>query len=499
MKNSFIATIDSFRGLSVAVVGESIVDSYLNGKPSQLCREAPVPAVSIESRTDVPGGAANTAVNAAALGARVQFLSVCGEDEESSRLRLLLGRQGIGTAGMIRSGRRRTLTKNRVLASSQMLVRFDQGSTAFLDKETESELARGLQDMFCEADAVILSDYGYGLFTPRIIKTLSALQTRYNKVLIADSRSLMRLRVVSPTAVKPNYEEAVSLLGIHPQSSEDKRASQISTYGNRLLSLTGARLCAVTLDRSGAIVFERDSPSYRTYSRSVRDIKATGAGDTFTCAFTLALAAGMDGAGAAELASAAASVVTAKDETASCSSDELKAFLSVGNKFIADNGCLASLCSCYRKQGKRIVFTNGCFDILHRGHITHLDRAKALGDILIVGVNSDESVARVKGTGRPINRLTDRISILSALSCVDHIAVFDTDTSEALIRTIWPHVFAKGGTYDRSLLPETPLLESMGIAIEILPLVPSYSTDDILRHASTLVSDGPHDDLGKNA
>lgn len=482
MNNSSFTLIDSFSRLRVAVIGESILDTYMQGRTQQLCREAPVPSVAIDDYSDACGGAANTAANVAALGARVRFLSVIGDDREGTSICRLLENRGIVTKGVIRNRRRKTLTKNRIIASSQMLVRFEQGSTQHIDKATETEICAALRDAFIDSDAVIVSDYGYGLFTPGIIDTLAALNRTAPRIVVADSRTLARLKDIGVTAAKPNYAEAAALLGIQPETGCEKRVAQICSHEQELLKATGARICAITLDRDGALIIENNTPSYRTYSRPVQEFKATGAGDTFTAAFTLALAAGADGPRAGEIASAAAAVVIAKERTESCAADELKAKLSAGDKFIDDPAWLSALCASYRARGMRIVFTNGCFDLLHKGHITHLNRAKELGDLLIVGVNSDASASRLKGRGRPVTCLDDRIQVLSALSCVDHIAVFEEDTAEGLIRTIRPHTFAKGGTYANKALPEAPLLSSLGIEIRILPYVENYSTAQILRH-----------------
>jgi D-beta-D-heptose 7-phosphate kinase / D-beta-D-heptose 1-phosphate adenosyltransferase len=205
-----------------------------------------------------------------------------------------------------------------------------------------------------------------------------------------------------------------------------------------------------------------------------------GAGDTFAVALALGLAAGADGPAAAELAAAAAAVVVGKEGTAVCSADELRRAVGGEQKYIPDRARLAELARAYRAQGRRVVFTNGCFDLLHRGHTTYLGRAKALGDVLIVGLNADASIRRLKGAGRPINTLEDRAQVLAALSCVDHVAPFDEDTPEALIRCVRPHVFVKGGDYAREQLPEAPLVEALGGEVRILPFLEDRSTTGII-------------------
>jgi D-beta-D-heptose 7-phosphate kinase/D-beta-D-heptose 1-phosphate adenosyltransferase len=479
--------IDAFAGLNVVVVGEAMLDSYLEGSTGRFCPEAPVPIVALSARRDLPGGAANAAANARALGARVRLLSVVGADTEGQVLRQVLAERGVETDDVLTHVGRRTLTKQRVLASGQILLRLDQGSTEPLDADTEQALIDRLTALYPQADAVLVSDYRYGLLTPRLIRVLADLQTRWSKVLVADSRRLQVFRDVGVTAVKPNYEEAVRLLGGQALDGFPVRAEGVAAHAERLLDLTGAQIAAVTLDSEGALVIERGRPLHRTYAQPARSCVA-GAGDTFVAGLTLALAAGASTAAAAELASGAAAVVVGKERTAVCSAQELREHVSAGGKFFGDLTRLRNRLEFYREQGRKIVFTNGCFDILHRGHITYLNRAKALGDVLVVGVNSDDSIHRLKGPSRPINSLEDRIQVLAALSCVDHLVAFDEDTPCNLIRAVRPHVFVKGGDYTRERLPEAPLVEELGGVVQILPYLQDRSTTGIIERITEVYS-----------
>lgn len=480
--------LDRFAGLKVLVIGEAMLDVYLKGNTERLCREAPVPVVALNESLYAPGGAANCAVNLAGLGAEAVFLSVVGDDPEAEILRRELERRGVGTAYMLASPRRRTLVKSRVLASSQMLLRFDQGSVEPLEPETEEALIETLAELYPECEAVILSDYGYGVFTPRLLGVLARFQAAEEKIVVADSKNLERFRPLRVSAVKPNFSEAAQMLGLDGAPEGEGRAGLIAGHGGEILRLTGAQVAAVTLDTEGALVFEHEGSPYRTYARPVPHSQATGAGDTFVAALALALACGAYTHTAAELASAAASIVVAKDNTAACSLDELRAHFFTGEKYVSDAFGLAARFAAYRRQGLRVVFTNGCFDILHRGHIAYLNRAKALGDILVVGVNADASVRRLKGPGRPINTLEDRVQVLAALSCIDHIVAFEADTPHDLIRLVQPDVFVKGGDYRRETLPEAGLVEQLGGEVVILPYLEDRSTTSIIeriRHVYT--------------
>lgn len=473
--------IDAWRSLTILVMGEAILDSYLQGHADRLCRDAPVPVVTIQQRADTPGGAANTAANVASLGATVIFLSVMGTDRESDRLQVALKQCGISTTHLIKSSDRETLAKQRVVASSQTLVRLDQGTTTPLASELEQHIIQSLIKHFPKSDAVIISDYDYGIITPRLIATLAELQSLYPRTVVIDSRRLQRYQAVKPTVVKPNYVEAIELLNLPKQ--QNNRAEQIESHAERLLDLTGAAIVAVTLDQDGAIVFERGQLPLRTYACPVPNQQTSGAGDTFVSALTLALTVEATVKTAVSLAGAAATIVVKQPGTTVCSAAMLQRFLADGEetgKLITDQADLAAHVRYYRESGCRIVFTNGCFDILHAGHIKYLTQAKSLGDVLIVGVNSDESVRCLKGKDRPVNALNDRLTVLSALSCIDYLIPFEELTPHCLIQMIRPDIYTKGGDYTRETLPETELVEGLGGVVKILPYVENRSTTRLI-------------------
>jgi D-beta-D-heptose 7-phosphate kinase/D-beta-D-heptose 1-phosphate adenosyltransferase len=481
MNMNLVHLIHSFAGFNVVVIGEAMLDSYLTGSSDRLCREAPVPVVTVSDRQDIPGGAANTAVNIRSLGGQPQFLSVVGDDPEWLLLQQALEDRGVSTAHILVHPTRRTLAKHRLIASSQMLVRFDQGNTDQLDSETEQLLIDCLHQLFPTSDAVIVSDYGYGILTPRVIKTLMELQSALPHVLVVDSRDLTAYRQVGVTAVKPNYAEVIQLLNVQKLESSNGRSEQIISQQERLLDMTGAQIVAVTLDTEGALFFQPNNLPYRTYAQPKPHSRAAGAGDTFVSTLTLALTAKATIPAAAELASAAAAIVVAKEGTSACSANELQGHLSTADQYVNNLSDLVACVDFYRQQGQRIVFTNGCFDILHRGHVAYLNQAKALGDVLIVGVNSDQSVRRLKGSERPINPLDDRIQVLSALSCIDYMIAFDENTPLHIIQAIRPDVYVKGGDYTRETLPEAPVVEALGGTVEILSYLPEHSTTNMIQ------------------
>jgi D-beta-D-heptose 7-phosphate kinase / D-beta-D-heptose 1-phosphate adenosyltransferase len=469
-----------FRDLRVLVVGESMLDSYLEGYTDRLSREAPVPVVTVSERKDAAGGAANTAVNIATLGARVTFLSVIGDDEEGRTLKKVLDQHGVNTEFVVVHPDRSTLAKRRVSASGQMLVRFDQGDTDSIDGETEAKLIEHLGHLFPQVDGIVISDYDYGVLTPRVVDALQDVQSWHPRPVVVDAKDLTRYRGLGPVAVKPNYGEAVKLLELPKLEGACARAEQIVPHADRVLELTGAQIAAITLDTEGSLVCERGNSPYRTYSDMQPDSKAAGAGDTFVSGLTLSLLAGADTADAAEIAQAAARIVVSKPGTIPCTADELRALFLGSDKYYIDPRMLAERLAGERTGCRRVVFTNGCFDILHRGHITYLNQAKALGDILVVAVNTDESVQRLKGPTRPINGMEDRLQVLAGLSSVDYLLSFDDPTPAGLLEIIQPDVFVKGGDYTRETLPEAAVVESYGGSVQILPYIENRSTTGMI-------------------
>jgi D-beta-D-heptose 7-phosphate kinase/D-beta-D-heptose 1-phosphate adenosyltransferase len=480
MTSGLSQLVDRFAGLRVVVIGDAMLDSYFDGDAERLCREAPVPVVNVRGRVDQPGGAANTAANLRALGADVALLAVVGDDADGLILRDSLERRGVSAEFLITEEGRGTLAKSRLSAAGHLLLRFDRGDTTPAAPAAEARLVARLQSLFRACDALVISDYAYGVLTPAVIDTIETLNAAYPRVVVADSRRLRAYKGVGLTAVKPNFEEAVGLLGPRRLEGPRGRVAAAEAHGGRLLDELNTRIACLTMDRDGALIFERGAPPYRTYAVPQPHTQATGAGDTFLSALAMALAAGGGGADAAELAAAAAAVVVGRDGTAICGAAELREHVAAPGKYCAGVERLAERAAGYRSAGRRIVFANGCFDLIHRGHVALLNRAKALGDVLVVGVNSDDGVRRLKGAGRPVNSLEDRVQVLSALSSVDCVVPFDEDTPERLIEALQPEIVVKGDDYTRDRIPEADLVERLGGRLVLLPAVEDVSTSDMI-------------------
>lgn len=475
--------VANFENTSVLVLGESVLDSYLLGNTDRLCREAPAPIVDVVARHEAPGGAAHAAVNIATLKGNAIFLSVVGDDDAGHLLRERLEHYGVNTEHMVVDSGYETLVKQRISADDHILVRCDHGNVDPIRRELEARMIEQMEMVAPHCETILISDYDYGILTPAVIDFLAQLRPHFEGVLAVDSKRLTLFRRLRPTLVKPSYEQAVELLNL-PSLRGNARLQQIEAHRDELLHRTGAAIVAVTLDVDGAMIFEEGRPPYRTQTTPSDHANAVGAGDTYISAFALSLAAGGMTHQAADLAAFAGQVVVSEPGTTPCRADFLRDYLRRGDQVHQKRVDRADLAACverHRRQNRRIVFTNGCFDILHAGHVQYLAQAKALGDVLIVGVNSDASVTRLKGPERPISALTERLTVLTALENVDHVVAFDEDTPHELIRVIQPDIYVKGGDYSKESLPEAPLVTELGGRVEIMPYVMNRSTTQIIN------------------
>lgn len=479
--------INGFANKRILVVGDLILDAYLRGSSTRLCPEAPVPVVDIHKKVFSPGGAGNTVCNLRALGASVVFCTVVGDDREGDEAMRLLEDIGVCTEGIVRHPGRKTLTKSRVMAGSQLIARIDEGSADITDYETSGQLMAYVENSYHSFDAVVLSDYDKGVITPAVRDRLCQLQKSHQVFMAVDSKRLPFFSSLHPSYAKPNYTEAIKLLDLPPLAIG--RAAQIGKHADQLLAKVNARLLSVTLDVEGSLVIANGHPLTHYSAPPVRNGEVAGAGDSYFSGFLLSYLCSGNPDISATIATVTASIAIEKEGTASCSQQELRSHFQVHSKYIATLPELAEICSAYRSSGKRIVFTNGCFDILHSGHVMYLRRAKELGDVLIVGLNTDDSIKRIKGSSRPINSLADRLQVLAGLTSVDHIVPFGDehdDTPVALIGIVRPHVFAKGGDYSKKDLPEAPTVEACGGQIVFLDHVPDHSTTRIINRIARI-------------
>jgi D-beta-D-heptose 7-phosphate kinase/D-beta-D-heptose 1-phosphate adenosyltransferase len=499
-ENNLFFFPNQFTGMRVLVIGEAILDSMVRGAAERLSLEAPVPVVDAREIVDIPGGAANVAVNAARLGAQVELLSVIGEDAEGTQLLDLLRAQGVKVDQVIRHPGRRTLLKRRIYAGQQLLVRYDQGTTDPVDEETEARLLADLKTRCRKADVVILSDYGQGVLNRAFLSGLARIQEKHPCVLVADTRRLEDYRGLHLAAIRPSHLNAVELLeasgsngngsgkngaanggGDGAGSASVSNIDRLAKVGTRLLKTLDTQMVAITLDEGGALVFDRNEPVYRAYAPEMAFNQVSGAGDSFIAGLALALGRGAPGVAASEIATAVASLVLQNGGKPICCLEELQAHLSGDQKLVQEWPVLAARLDMLRQQGKRIVFTNGVFDILHSAHVAYLNQAKSFGDVLVVGINADASVKRLKGPARPINGELERMRVLAGLSCVDLVSCFSEDNPINLIHIVRPDVYVKGGDYTRETLPEAEVVEQYGGALRLVTYIPDHSTTGVIE------------------
>jgi D-beta-D-heptose 7-phosphate kinase/D-beta-D-heptose 1-phosphate adenosyltransferase len=475
-----LAALFSRSAPTVAVLGDALLDAWFSGRCDRVCREAPVPVVDVTARSLCPGGAANTAANLAAMGCDVRFVSAIGDDAAGGDLIGLLRGHHVDTTGVLVSPQRSTVTKRRVVADGQVLVRFDEGDCDPVDDALSQRLVRALETAVRGVDALVVCDYGNGLLTPALREAVVRLRPDL-PLLVLDAHDLVPWRAARPDLVTPNAAEAGRLLGTDLPEGGEERVELLTETRTRLLERTGAEAAVVTLDRDGSLLLTAAGAGHRTWAVPAPESQASGAGDTFVAACCLGRASGLSLAGSLELAQAAADIVVGKDGTAVCDRAELALSVTKRHRAAVAQRELQRAVAAHRAAGRRVVFTNGCFDVLHRGHIAYLEEAKNLGDVLIVAVNSDASVRRLKGPDRPVNSAVDRAAVLAALGCVDHVTVFEQDTPIELLRMLRPEVYVKGGDYTESMLREAPVVRAYGGEVRAVSYVPEKSTTSVIQ------------------
>ena len=468
------------RAPRITVCGDALLDVWIHGTSGRLAREAPAPVVDAHRTERAPGGAANTAMNLAALGARVRMVGLVGDDAAAAHRRRRLDEAGVDTSLLLRRAGA-TTAKTRIVVEDQVMVRLDRTGEA----EPAEALAR-LTDAatagIADADALVVCDYGGAVHTAGLPERLAGLARP--PLVVVDAHRPDHWAPLRPDLVTPNAAEAEAVLG-SPLGHGRGRVEAAVRGSARLCARTGAAAAVVTLDRDGAVLADGSGALHRTRANPAAEKQASGAGDTFVAALTAALASGVPRTVALDLAQAAADVVVQRLGTSLCSTEDLLSHLGLVRDALTPVDALVRIVDEHRAAGRRIVLTNGCFDVLHRGHTASLSRARRLGDVLVVALNDDASVRRLKGPDRPLNPLPDRAGVLAALSCVDHVVAFSEDAPLPLISALRPDVYAKGGDYAPEMLAETAAVEACGGEVRILDYVSDYSTSSLVERMRT--------------
>jgi D-beta-D-heptose 7-phosphate kinase/D-beta-D-heptose 1-phosphate adenosyltransferase len=484
----FETVLEQFGRKRVLVVGDIMLDRFVYGSVARISPEAPAPVINTASSEEAVGGAGNVARNVAALGAACDIVAVVGSDEAAQAIRrALAGCPGI-TPVLVAAPGRTTTVKTRFVASlhNTHLLRADSEETAPLRAETEDAVVAAAASRIDGADAVVLSDYAKGVLSPRVIAAIMSLAARAHTPVIVDPKGLDYARYRGATAVTPNVAELFQALARPVENDE----SALKAAAAALIATIGCDSVLVTRGERGLLVAARDGETAAFDATAKRVVDVSGAGDTVVASFALALVSGATAPHAAHIANAAAGVAVSKKGTSQVAASELRDVLLSRPHFelrekIHDLETIAGCVAAWRRDGLTVGFTNGCFDLLHPGHVHLLCEARSHCDKLVVGLNDDASVKLLKGATRPIQPEDARKIVLAGLAFVDAVVVFSDDTPLELIGRIKPDVLVKGADYRIDQVVGRELVESWGGKVALVELVPDSSTTRIIDRLKT--------------
>jgi D-beta-D-heptose 7-phosphate kinase/D-beta-D-heptose 1-phosphate adenosyltransferase len=469
-----------FAGCRILVVGDLMVDEYLWGDVKRISPEAPVQIVSVASEAHTLGGAGNVISNLVALGAKVSAVGVVGSGMNGQFVLKKLKALGVNPRGIIPDRRRTTTRKTRIIANHQHVLRFDREVKTDISRHTMNKIWRAAAEMIVDTDLILVSDYNKGLVTRALMTKLIAAVQKYSKMLIVDPKSRDFKKYAGASMITPNKKETALASGI-----EIVDESSLARAARRLIEKTAINKILVTCGKDGMVYFDRSTAPYRIQTRARQVFDVSGAGDTVLAVLGLGIAAGYSIRDAVSLANTAAGIVVGKVGTATVSRAELEAALGqIPPPALDKQKTLAELSIIARKlekNGKHIVLTNGCFDLLHVGHIKLLSASKQLGDVLIVALDNDESVKQLKGSGRPIISEKERLQIISALDSVDHVIVFSSHELNDVIEALRPAVLTKGSNYGTEAVRGREIVERYGGRVEIIPITENISSTRIIN------------------
>ena len=456
----------------VLVFGDIILDRYISGSVDRVSPEAPVPVLKPSNEEIRLGGAANVALNLSSLGSNTTLIGVTGKDESSTQIIDLLKKNNIKKA--LSKSNHPTISKLRILASQQQLIRIDN-EEEFSETDWQSSLSNYRKHISLKKNKVlIISDYEKGTLKniPLIIREAKKLK----KIILVDPKGDDFSKYKSADIITPNFQEFEKVVGkVNSEPEITKKGKDLikSLNLNSLLITRGSEGMTLLDKRNGKVIRE----DFPTEARDVFDV--SGAGDTVIASIAAGLAGGFSLSESIRLANLAAGIVVGKSGTATVNQAELVPYLGLSESYVSFNE-VKVYSKDLHERGKKIVFTNGCFDILHAGHVEYLEAAKELGDKLIVAINTDRSVRKLKGSSRPVNTLAHRAKVLASLQCIDKVVFFDEDTPIKLIKAIRPDVLVKGGDYKLKDIVGHKEVSQSGGSVVTIPLVKGLSTSKII-------------------
>lgn len=451
-----------------------MVDHYLWGKCERISPEAPVQVIEVVREEERLGGACNVMQNLSSLGAEVYAAGIVGADANSHVVIQRLEALGIHTAGIVAESGRKTTKKSRIIAGAQQVVRVDRENRIPIHPESAAELMRYIGSILDKLDAILMSDYAKGVLESDFCRGVIVQAKNHGVPVLVDPKGSDYTKYAWASLITPNKKEAA--IASHIDIVDDASLKRAGFWLKESCELDAAM---ITLSEEGMAIFEQHMVKIPTIAREVYDV--TGAGDTVLAALGFYLTCEWDLKNAARFANAAAAVVVGKVGSATATLGEIEAY----ERRLRQEGSLSKIRSCeeigrvcdeLRKRNKKIVFTNGCFDLLHAGHVSYLEAANQCGDVLVLGLNSDESVRRLKGPSRPVNNQADRARVLAALESVDFVVLFGEDTPYELIQIIQPDVLVKGGDYEGKEVVGSDIARE----VRLIPFVEGKSTTGMI-------------------
>jgi D-beta-D-heptose 7-phosphate kinase/D-beta-D-heptose 1-phosphate adenosyltransferase len=476
--NSLVPILDRYSGLHALVIGDVMLDEYVVGAVERISPEAPVAVVRVKDTECRLGGAANVARQIAALGVSVRVAGVAGTDAAGEDLLRLCRSAGVDTRAVVRLVDRSTTRKLRVLGHSQQLLRLDWEDTRPCSSSAIVDLLEKLDDDR-RPDVIIVSDYAKGVVTPQTVQGIMKISSRWRTPVLVDPKHRDFARYGGAAIITPNLRELEVAAGV---ALDPDDTAAVAAAARSVMNAANMSIMVVTLGSRGMLVVSTTGAeiSIPAMQRAVYDV--TGAGDTAIAVIAVSLAARASVVAAAQIANAAAGVAVGQVGTVAVNADDIRAALSeVPAGKVLSRHELATRSATWRMAGKRIAFTNGCFDILHGGHLALLREAAKLADVLVLAINSDDSIRRLKGKERPLVGQADRAGLLAALDCVDAVTIFDEDTPLETIQRVRPQVLVKGADYKIEEVVGREFVENSGGRVALIPLVPEKSTTALVE------------------
>jgi D-beta-D-heptose 7-phosphate kinase/D-beta-D-heptose 1-phosphate adenosyltransferase len=474
----FKSIVEKFKGKKILVIGDLMLDEHIWSKVGRISPEAPVPVAEVMKITHVPGGCGNVAANIAAMGGTPILVGLIGKDSSGEKLKSALKKANISTKYIIQTAERPTILKSRIIAASQHMVRVDREKKEHISQNLYKRILASIKKIIPQADGIIISDYKKGILTPKVCKEIISQANKYKIPVSVDPKGKDYSKYRSVTIITPNAKEAQEASGVKIENEND-----LAKAGKVLLRKTNTKHILITRGKDGMSLFSQNGNHLHVPAvpREVFDI--TGAGDTVISALTISMACKAQTKDVVYLANLAAAISVGKIGTQAVSKKEIIDALDEkdpGIRKIKSRKEIAKISQKAKEENAKIVFTNGCFDILHLGHVRYLKEAKKLGDILIVGLNSDSSVRKLKGNSRPYIPENERAEILASLEYVDYVTIFSELRPDKLIETVRPDVHVKGGDYKIEELPERKVVKSLRGEIIIIPPIAGRSTTSLI-------------------